>query len=63
MLHQQIEDLVTALSQLQKEHAEVTDQLVSIKMEKMDLINEIEELRNRVREYERHFEGIFTVIS
>ncbi|CAG8564573.1 1971_t:CDS:2 [Paraglomus occultum] len=53
ILHQQIEDLVTALSQLQKEHAEVTDQLVAIKMEKMDLVNEIETLRNRVREYER----------
>ncbi|RIA98251.1 rab-GTPase-TBC domain-containing protein, partial [Glomus cerebriforme] len=49
VLHQQIEDLVSALSVLQKEHADVTEQLVSIKMEKIDLVNEVEELNNRLR--------------
>ncbi|PKC07639.1 RabGAP/TBC, partial [Rhizophagus irregularis] len=44
MLHQQIEDLVTAYSHLQKEHAEITEQLVGIKMEKIDLVNEVDAL-------------------
>ncbi|CAG8460126.1 290_t:CDS:2 [Funneliformis mosseae] len=53
VLHQQIEDLVTALSHLQKEHADMTDQLVNIKMEKMDLVNEVEGLNNRLRGLEK----------
>ncbi|CAG8444054.1 4281_t:CDS:2 [Ambispora gerdemannii] len=53
MLHQQIEDLVTALSELQKEHADITEQLVNIKMEKMDLVTEVETLRSRVRDLEK----------
>jgi hypothetical protein len=53
ILHQQVEDLVTALSHLQKEHVDVTDQLVNIKMEKMDLVNEVEELKNQLREMEK----------
>ncbi|GBC03589.1 hypothetical protein RclHR1_00520041 [Rhizophagus clarus] len=53
VLHQQIEDLVTALSQSQKEHADVTEQLVSIKMEKIDLMNEVEALNSRLRGMEK----------
>jgi chromosome segregation ATPase len=53
MLHQQIEDLVSALSNLQKEHADVTEQLVSIKMEKIDLVNEVEALNSRLRGMEK----------
>lgn len=53
VLHQQIEDLVTALSQLQKEHADVTDQLVNIKMEKVDLVTEVEELKSKLRGLEK----------
>ncbi|CAI2175177.1 4895_t:CDS:2 [Funneliformis geosporum] len=53
VLHQQIEDLVTALSHLQKEHADVTGQLVTIKMEKMDLVNEVEGLNNQLRGLEK----------
>ncbi|CAG8579914.1 7681_t:CDS:2 [Cetraspora pellucida] len=53
LLHTQIEDLVTALSQLQKEHADVLEQLVCIKMEKMDLVTEVEGLRSRLRGVEK----------
>ncbi|CAG8696838.1 42310_t:CDS:2, partial [Gigaspora margarita] len=53
LLHAQIEDLVTALSQLQKEHADVLEQLVCIKMEKMDLVSEVEGLRTRLRGVEK----------
>ncbi|CAG8448815.1 9798_t:CDS:2 [Diversispora eburnea] len=53
VLHQQIEDLVTALSQLQKEHADVTDQLVNMKMEKMDLVTEAEEMKSKLRGLEK----------
>ncbi|CAG8482282.1 1861_t:CDS:2 [Racocetra persica] len=53
LLHTQIEDLVTALSQLQKEHADVLEQLVCIKMEKMDLVTEVEGLKSRLRGVEK----------
>ncbi|KAG9295058.1 hypothetical protein G9A89_017852 [Geosiphon pyriformis] len=53
MLHQQIEDLVTALSELQKEHTDITKQLVNMKMEKIDLVTEVENLRSRIRELEK----------
>ncbi|CAG8506277.1 15611_t:CDS:2 [Acaulospora colombiana] len=53
VLHKQIEDLVTALSQLQKEHADVTEQLVNIKMEKVDLVTEVEELKSKLRGLEK----------
>ncbi|CAG8479109.1 12494_t:CDS:2 [Racocetra fulgida] len=53
LLHTQIEDLVTALSQLQKEHADVLEQLVCIKMEKMDLVTEVEGLKSRLRGIEK----------
>ncbi|KAI8079919.1 rab-GTPase-TBC domain-containing protein [Halteromyces radiatus] len=36
MLHQQIEDLVLALSQLQKEHSHLTEQVMTMKMHAMD---------------------------
>ncbi|GBC03618.1 hypothetical protein RclHR1_05210008 [Rhizophagus clarus] len=53
LLHQQIEDLALALSQLQKEHADVTEQLVIVKMEKMDLVTELEELKKNIRGLEK----------
>lgn len=53
LLHQQIEDLALALSQLQKEHADVTEQLVIVKMEKMDLVTELEGLKKNVRGLEK----------
>jgi hypothetical protein len=53
LLHQQIEDLAQALSQLQKEQADVTEQLVIVKMEKMDLVNELEELKKNIRGLEK----------
>ncbi|RIB10916.1 rab-GTPase-TBC domain-containing protein [Gigaspora rosea] len=53
ILHQQIEDLVTALSHLQKEHADMTDQLVKIKMEKMDFVTEVETLKLKLRGLEK----------
>ncbi|CAG8707506.1 7170_t:CDS:1, partial [Cetraspora pellucida] len=53
VLHQQIEDLVTVLSNLQKEHFDVTEQLVTIKMEKMDFISEIETLKSKLRGLEK----------
>ncbi|CAG8675032.1 14006_t:CDS:2, partial [Ambispora leptoticha] len=63
MLHQQIEDLVTALSELQKEHADITEQLVNIKMEKMDLVTEVESLRSRVRDLEKEKKRMSTASS
>ncbi|CAG8649345.1 6325_t:CDS:2, partial [Racocetra persica] len=53
ILHQQIEDLVAALSHLQKEHVDITEQLVTIKMEKMDFITEIETLKSKLRGLEK----------
>ncbi|CAG8466562.1 22617_t:CDS:2 [Dentiscutata erythropus] len=53
VLHQQIEDLATALSLLQKEHVDVTEQLVTIKMEKMDFVTEIETLKSKLRSLEK----------
>ncbi|RIA91030.1 rab-GTPase-TBC domain-containing protein [Glomus cerebriforme] len=53
LLHQQIEDLALALSQLQKEHADVTEQLVIVKMEKMDLVTELEGLKKNIRGLEK----------
>ncbi|CAI2166435.1 1618_t:CDS:2 [Funneliformis geosporum] len=53
LLHQQIEDLVAALSQLQKEHADVTEQLVIVKMEKMDLVTELEDVKKNARGLEK----------
>ncbi|KAI7871611.1 rab-GTPase-TBC domain-containing protein [Spinellus fusiger] len=37
MLHQQIEDLLLALSQLQQEHLQVKQELVQVRMDKMDI--------------------------
>ena len=52
-LHQQIEDLVTALSQMQKDHVQVTQELVGMKMERMDIENQRESLRKRLNEIEQ----------
>ncbi|CAJ0751671.1 22163_t:CDS:2 [Entrophospora sp. SA101] len=63
VLHQQIEDLVTALSVLQKEHVDITAQLVSIKMEKMDLVTDNENLKNRLRGLEKENKRISSTFS
>ncbi|KAI7867142.1 hypothetical protein BDF14DRAFT_1727009 [Spinellus fusiger] len=52
LLHQQIEDLVVALSQLQKEHSSISEELMSVKMRETDQLNEQEKVieRNAVLE-------------
>jgi hypothetical protein len=40
VLHEQIEDLVTALSQLQKDHTQLSEQMMTKQMSEMDLMNE-----------------------
>ncbi|KAI8370357.1 rab-GTPase-TBC domain-containing protein [Radiomyces spectabilis] len=58
MLHQQIEDLVTALSQLQKDHSQLNEDLMSMKMREMDheteyakLIKKNSQLERRLKKY------------
>ncbi|KAG0254506.1 hypothetical protein BG011_005752 [Mortierella polycephala] len=54
MLLEQIQDLAKALSVLQKDHVEVTESLVLSKMEKMQHMEEIDSLRKKVTDMERH---------
>ncbi|KAF9994971.1 hypothetical protein BGZ80_011506 [Entomortierella chlamydospora] len=53
MLLEQIQDLAKALSTLQRDHVEVTEAVVTAKMEKMQHLEEIENLRKKVTELER----------
>ncbi|KAI1314353.1 hypothetical protein EDD11_002254 [Mortierella claussenii] len=53
MLLGQIQDLAKALSTLQRDHVEVTEAVVTAKMEKMQHLEEIENLRRQVSELER----------
>ncbi|KAF9354643.1 hypothetical protein BGX26_007528 [Mortierella sp. AD094] len=53
MLLEQIQDLAKALSTLQRDHVEVTEAVVTAKMEKMQHVEEIESLRKKVAELER----------
>ncbi|KAF9898369.1 hypothetical protein BX616_004120, partial [Lobosporangium transversale] len=53
MLHEQIQDLAKALSTLQRDHAEVTEAVVTAKMEKMQYLEEIENLRRQLIQLER----------
>ncbi|KAG0201338.1 hypothetical protein BGX28_005810 [Mortierella sp. GBA30] len=53
MLLEQIQDLAKALSTLQKEHVEVTEGLVTAKMEKTQFLEEIDSLRKKVADMER----------
>ncbi|KAG0036841.1 hypothetical protein BGZ82_003562 [Podila clonocystis] len=53
MLLEQIQDLAKALSTLQKDHVEVTEGLVTAKMEKMHYMEEVENLRKKVSDMER----------
>ncbi|KAF8932679.1 hypothetical protein BGZ58_006874 [Dissophora ornata] len=53
MLLEQIQDLAKALSTLQRDHVEVTDAVVSAKMEKVHDLEEIESLRRKITEMER----------
>ncbi|KAI9300435.1 rab-GTPase-TBC domain-containing protein [Cunninghamella echinulata] len=47
LLHQQIEDLVMALSQLQKEHSQLNEQVMTLKMDAMDYTTCNEKLTER----------------
>ncbi|KAG0206633.1 hypothetical protein BGX28_001972 [Mortierella sp. GBA30] len=53
MLLEQIQDLAKALSTLQKDHVEVTENLVLAKMEKMQYMEEMDNLRKKVTDMER----------
>ncbi|CAO3628789.1 unnamed protein product [Cunninghamella blakesleeana] len=50
MLHQQIEELLIALSQLQKDHLQVKQELVQIRMDKSDIEAESEMLKLTIME-------------
>jgi len=52
-LLEQIQDLAKALSTLQRDHVVVTEAVVTSKMEKMQQIEEIENLRKKVADLER----------
>ncbi|ORX47467.1 RabGAP/TBC [Hesseltinella vesiculosa] len=52
ILHQQIEELLMALSQMQKDCLQVKQELVQVRMDKMDLEAECDHLRMSVEEYE-----------
>ncbi|KAI8997808.1 rab-GTPase-TBC domain-containing protein [Pilobolus umbonatus] len=51
-LHQQIEDLVTALSQLQKENSQQSEEILAKNMVEMDLIKERDDLKKKNRQLE-----------
>ncbi|KAF9090047.1 hypothetical protein BGX29_002890 [Mortierella sp. GBA35] len=53
MLMEQIQDLAKALSTLQRDHVDVTESLVVAKMEKMQYMEETENLRKRIADMER----------
>ncbi|KAF9978614.1 hypothetical protein BGZ73_001530 [Actinomortierella ambigua] len=53
ILLEQVQDLAKALSTLQKEHVEVTESLVTSKMEKLQYVEEVEQLRKKVHDLER----------
>lgn len=53
VLHEQIEDLVMALSQLQKDHIQTTQELMTVKMEKMDVESEGNSLKKRLAALEK----------
>ncbi|KAI9236594.1 MAG: rab-GTPase-TBC domain-containing protein [Podila humilis] len=53
MLLEQIQDLAKALSTLQKDHVEVTEGLVTAKLEKMHYMEEMENLRKKLADMER----------
>ncbi|CAO3591222.1 unnamed protein product [Absidia cylindrospora] len=50
MLHQQIEELLLALSQMQKDHIDVKQELVQVRMDKMDIETECDSLKIEVAE-------------
>lgn len=53
MLHQQIEDLVLALSQLQKEHSQLSEEMMALKMRDMDRESERQQLAKRNQALEK----------
>ncbi|KAF9984041.1 hypothetical protein BGZ75_004401 [Mortierella antarctica] len=53
MLLDQIQDLAKALSSLQRDHVDVTEGLVTAKMEKTQFLEEIDSLRKKVADMER----------
>lgn len=63
MLHQQIEDLLLALSQIQNEHLQVKQELVQIKMDKMDVEAERDALKMTMMGLEQQPDDIATLRS
>ncbi|KAI8056536.1 rab-GTPase-TBC domain-containing protein [Gilbertella persicaria] len=53
LLHEQIEDLVKALSQLQKENCQISEDLMTTQMREMDLIKERDQLTQKNRLLEK----------
>ncbi|KAL0076124.1 rab-GTPase-TBC domain-containing protein [Phycomyces blakesleeanus] len=53
-LHQQTEDLLLALSQLQTDHLQVKQELMQVRMDKMDIEAERDSLLTTVQEMPRH---------
>lgn len=53
MLHQQIEELLLALSQMQKDHLDVKQELVQVRMDKMDIETECDSLKMSVDELQQ----------
>ncbi|CAO3594734.1 unnamed protein product [Absidia cylindrospora] len=50
ILHQQIEELLVALSQMQKDHLDVKQELVQVRMDKMDMETECDSLKLTINE-------------
>lgn len=63
MLHQQIEDLLLALSQIQNEHLQVKQELVQIKMDKMDVEAERDALKMTMMGLEQQPDDVATLRS
>ncbi|KAI7880417.1 TBC-domain-containing protein, partial [Lichtheimia hyalospora FSU 10163] len=63
MLHQQIEDLLLALSQIQNEHLQVKQELVQIRMDKMDVEAERDALKMTMMGLEQQPDDVATLRS
>ncbi|KAG2224252.1 hypothetical protein INT45_000283 [Circinella minor] len=53
-LHQQIEDLLLALSQIQKDHIQLKQELVQVRMDKMDVEAERDAMKMTLLDMEQH---------
>lgn len=70
LLHQQIEDLVMALSQLQKEHSQLNEQVMTLKMDAMDytacnekLVERNALLTNKLKKYKQRLRSSISSFS